>query len=291
MIKPNSPKTIFLIGIAFLIIAIIFSKDTVIMTFSVLSGFLFLIVSLIKVILKKYFKKNYEVSKKFWITISVFLPLFFCILYYGNKHPAPPKSEVQKTETTEQITEVIKPKENPTVTQIPTTVPTKIITQAPISTPTPSNEVTEDYIRSTLISNNLIYKDSLGEIKILDNLGTENNSTDKIVHIYFKPLSIWDEKEIVAQASEKAIKSMKLLFSNPNITHIVFWTLSDFTDSYGNTKEETALRVGLDITTAKKINWDTFIPMVEVDYKKLFEVADEKYVHQSIAKTLNWNWR
>lgn len=261
------------------------------MTFSVLSGFLFFIISLVKIILKKYFKKNSEFSKKFWITISVVLPLFFCILSYGNKHPAPQKNEVQKTGPTPQVTEAIKQTETPTITQAPIISPTKTVTQAPTSTPTPSNEVTEDYVRSVLTSNNIIYKDSLGEIKILDNLGTENNSTDKIIHIYFKPLSIWNEEEIVSQASEKAIKSMKLLFSNPNITHIVFWTLSDFTDSYGNTKEETALRVGLDITTAKKINWDTFIPMVEIDYKKLFEIADEKYVHQAIAKTLNWSWR
>lgn len=291
MTKLNSPKTTFIIGIVLIVISIIFSKDSLIMTFSVLSGFLFFIISLVKIILKKYFKKNSEFSKKFWITISVVLPLFFCILSYGNKHPAPQKIEVKKTETKEQITEVIKPTEIPTITQAPIISPTKTVTQAPTSTPTPSNEVTEDYVRSVLTSNNIIYKDSLGEIKILDNLGTENNSTDKIVHIYFKPLSIWNEEEIVSQASEKAIKSMKLLFSNSSITHIVFWTLGDFTDSYGNTKEETALRVGLDITTAKKINWDTFIPMVELDYKKLFEIADEKYVHQSIAKTLNWSWR
>ena len=291
MTKLNSPKTTFIIGIFLIIIAIIFSKDSLIMTFSVLSGFLFLIISLVKIILKKYFKKYGEFSKKFWITISVILPLFFFVLSYGNKHPAPQKIEVQKTEPTPQVAEAIKPTETPIITQAPTISPTKTVTQAPTSTPTPSNEVTEDYVRSVLTSNNIIYKDSLGEIKILDNFGTENNSTDKIVHIYFKPLSIWDEKEIVSQSSEKAIKSMKLLFSNPNITHIVFWTLGDFTDSYGNTKEETALRVGLDITTAKKIKWDTFVPMVEVDYKKLFEIADEKYVHQAIAKTLNWSWR
>jgi len=291
MTKLNSPKTTFIIGIVLIIIAIIFSKDLLIMTFSVLSGFLFFIISLVKIILRKSFKKNGEFSKKFWITISVILPLFFFVLSYGNKHPAPQKIEVKKTEPTPQITEAIKPTETPIITQAPTDIPTKTVTKAPTSTSTPSNEVTEDYVRSVLTSNNIIYKDSLGEIKILDNLGTENNPTDKIVHIYFKPLSIWDEKEIVSQASEKAIKSMKLLFSNPNITHIVFWTLSDFTDSYGNTKEETALRVGLDIATAKKINWDTFIPMVEVDYKKLFEIADEKYVHQAIAKTLNWSWR
>lgn len=291
MTKLNSPKTTFVIGIVLIIIAIVFSKDSLIMTFSVLSGFLFFIISLVKIILKKYFKINGEFSKKFWITISVILPLFFFILSYGNKHPAPQKIEVKKTEPTPQITEAIKPTEASTTTQIPTVIPTKTVAQAPTSTPTPSNEVTEDYVRSVLTNNNIIYKDSIGEIKILDNLGTENNSTDKIVHIYFKPLSIWNEEEIVSQASEKAIKSMKLLFSNPNITHIVFWTLGDLTDSYGNTKEETALRVGLDITTAKKINWDTFIPMVEIDYKKLFEIADEKYVHQSIAKTLNWSWR
>lgn len=291
MTKLNSPKTTSIIGIVLIVIAIIFSKDSLIMTFSVLSGFLFFIISLVKIILKKYFKKNSEFSKKFWITISVILPLFFFILSYGNKHPSPQKIEVQKTETIEQIAEAIKPTETPLITQTTSVSPTKTVTQAPTSTPTPSNEVTEDYVRFVLTSNNIIYKDSLGEIKILDNLGTENNSTDKIVHIYFKPLSIWNEEEIASQASEKAIKSMKLLFSNPNITHIVFWTLGDFTDSYGNTKEETALRVGLDITTAKKIDWDTFIPMVELDYKKLFEIADEKYVHQAIAKTLNWSWR
>lgn len=156
----------------------------------------------------------------------------------------------------------------------------------------PETNTTESFVRKTLTeTNKIIDANSLVKIDVFDNLGTKDTSLDKIVHIYYKPKSVWDEKGMVRDTASKAINSMKVLFANSEITHIVFWTLGDFTDSYGKTSESTAFRVGLKSATASKINWDNFIPMVEVDYNKLFDIADDKYVHPAIAKKLNFNWR
>lgn len=156
----------------------------------------------------------------------------------------------------------------------------------------PETSTIESFVRKALTeTNKIIDANSLVKIDVFENLGTKETSLDKIVHIYYKPKSVWDEKGMVRDTASKALNSMKVLFTNPEITHIVFWTLGDFTDSYGKTSESTAIRVGLKSTTASKINWDNFIPMVEVDYNKLFDIADDKYVHPAIAKKLNFNWR
>jgi len=272
------------------------------MTFGVLSGFILIISAVVKVVTKLFSKQTIpDKPSKFWPIMSIVLVLLFIILYFGSKNPPPKIQEISKTETPtptlnketvkqeieNRLTDNQQEEEtpSPTVRQVSPTV---------VEKPTPKVEagISEDYVRNILTkTNNIIYKDSLAKIEIFDNFGTEDNSTDKIVHVYFKPLSIWDEKEVVSQSSEKAVKSMKVLFANPSITHIIFWTLGDFTDSYGNSNESTALRIGLKSTTASKLNWDNFIPMVEVDYKKLFDIADDKYVHPSIAKALNWSWR
>ncbi len=300
--SPNSPKTILLVGLVFLILSFIFHRNTLLMTFGVLSGFILIISAVVKVVTKLFSKQTSpDKPSKFWPIMFILLALLFIILYFGSKSPPSKIQEIPKTETPtptlnkEAVRQEIENRladnqqkeetPSPTVKQTSPTV---------VEKPTPKVEagISEDYVRNILTkTNNIIYKDNLTKIEIFDNFGTEDNSTDKIVHVYFKPLSIWDEKEVVSQSSEKAVKSMKVLFANPSITHIIFWTLGDFTDSYGNSNESTALRIGLKSTTASKLNWDNFIPMVEVDYKKLFDIADDKYVHPSIATALNWDWR
>ena len=415
-INTNSPKTISLIGLGLLLVAIIFFSNSLISTFCVLSGFLFLIISLVKIIISRFSKsKKTRKPFRFWIIMAIFLPLLFLVLYFGSKNPSPKKEKVAQNNPTEIITPTVAIKENkqtettPTVTTTPqpTSKPTQPITTlengklvfndlgweiytsqfiksnsslnndcdkdmetcpyweklatqnsvrvsdvkfifyeassvalndkyqkiydnyntglSSLSEQTdeageafeksfvlknglkdyelkaiiakglfykPDTSSLETFVRETLIkTNKIINERNIVIIVVFNNEETKDTSLDKIVHIYYKPDSAWDEKSIVSDTANKAVNSMKLLFSKSEITHIVFWTLGDFTDSYGKKYEQTALRVGLNSTTASKIQWDNFIPMVGLDYKKLFDIADDKYVHNSIADKLNWNWR
>ncbi len=406
----SSPKTIAFVGLGMLVVAIIFSDNSLINTFCVLSGFIFLITSLVKKIFNK-FSKSQKTNKpfRFWVIMGISLSLLFLILYAGNKNPVPKKEKIVQNNPIEITSST-------TTTEEETTIPTATITSQPTSKPTQPittlengklvfndlgweiytsqfikssqnrdcykdmetcpyweklatqhsvrvsdikfifyeassvalndkyQKIYDDYnigldslpeqtervgeafeksfalknglkdyelqaiitkgllyqpdishletsVRETLTKNHIIDEKNIVKIVVFDNAGTKNTSLDKIVHIYYKPDFVGSEKSIVRDTANKAVKSMKLLFTEPEITHIVFWTLNNFTDKYGKEHEQTALRVGLSSATVNKIQWDNFIVMVELDYKKLFDIADDKYVHTSIANKLEWNWR
>lgn len=150
-------------------------------------------------------------------------------------------------------------------------------------------KVTEESVKSALANlEDILYRvmteKEITQVEVLDNAGTEDVPDDKVVHAYFKPKSVWDEKHTLGMTAGTAVAVMKRLFVHPKITSVTVWVEGDFIDKYGKSSTETAVRVGLDKPTADKIEWENFRDMVLVDYNKLFDIADT-YVHPAIRKT------
>jgi len=128
--------------------------------------------------------------------------------------------------------------------------------------------------------------DCITDIEVLSNAGTDNPN-DFIVHVYFKPESIWDEEDAVQTAVQSSIKAMEILFQNESISEVAMWEQLEFTDEYGDTETETAVRITMIDTVADQVvSWETVSDRAWSDYTSFFDLADLEYMHPAIAKEL-----
>ena len=129
--------------------------------------------------------------------------------------------------------------------------------------------------------------ESITDIEIFPHAGTDNPN-DFIVHVYFKPESVWDEQHAMRIAVQTSIKAMETLFQNQAVEEVVMWEQLDFTDKYGNTETETAIRLLMVKAIADKItDWEVIADHARSDYNSFFGLAELQYVHPAITKALS----
>lgn len=107
-----------------------------------------------------------------------------------------------------------------------------------------------------------------------------------IVDIYYNPGDVWDETGLMKSTANNAVNVMEVLFKNPKVDTVWFWTETTMVDAKGNSSNEKVVNVCLTKANAKDINWTKFKEMVMIDYNKLFDIADFKYIHPGILKKL-----
>ena len=128
--------------------------------------------------------------------------------------------------------------------------------------------------------------DSITDIQVSSHAGT-SNPDDFIVHVYFKPDDVWDEAHAMRIAVQTSIKAMETLFEHQDIAEVVMWEELDFTDQYGTTETETAVRIVMDKTTADQItDWEVVADRAFADYSTFFNLAELQYVHPAIQAEL-----
>lgn len=128
--------------------------------------------------------------------------------------------------------------------------------------------------------------DSITDIEVYPHAGTDTPD-DYIVHVYFKPESIWDEQHAMRIAVRTSIKAMETLFQNEAVGEAVMWEQLDFTDQYGSTETETAIRILMTKETADKVaDWEVVADRAWSDYNTFFDLAELQYVHPAIAAKL-----
>lgn len=121
---------------------------------------------------------------------------------------------------------------------------------------------------------------------IVPNTNTDNPD-DYSVNVAFRPTSFWDEEYAVKIAVHSSIKAMELLFQNPAISEVVMWEITEFTDQYGATKAETAVRISMNREVAiKVVSWDKVDENASIDYYSFFNLATLQYIHPAILKGL-----
>jgi hypothetical protein len=106
------------------------------------------------------------------------------------------------------------------------------------------------------------------------------------VDIYFNPGDVWDEKALVKQSAITATDSYEVLFKNPKIDKVWFWTQTKMTDAKGNSSIDNVVNISLTKENAKGINWPEFKDMVLLDYNALFRIVDSYYIHPGVLKNL-----
>lgn len=148
-------------------------------------------------------------------------------------------------------------------------------------------EITEDAVRAEIrdLPSIALDEDELNRVEIVEHLGTDDPN-DQIVNLRYQDESFWDEKVLMKTAATTAVEAMSRLFKNPRVGLVRVWVETEFTDQYGKKSMETAVRVGLERTTADKIEWENFKDWVLVDYNRLLDIADEKYIHPAVRKEL-----
>lgn len=201
---------------------------------------------------------------------------------------------------------------NPTVTAIPTAIPTNkpiVVIRAPedikpllqtTARPQPTQKPVQDGLSEESIKSQVIKlggkefgvmgKDEFVKVEINDDFGSmkanEVTPQFKIVNVYYKPKGIWDEKMLMKYACRTSVFVSEALLANPKVSKVSVWTLTDFTNSYGKTSEETAVRIGIGRETASNIVWSTFKEMVLDDYNSLLKITDDVYIHPGVKKEL-----
>jgi len=135
----------------------------------------------------------------------------------------------------------------------------------------------------------VVSADRITDIKVYSNYGTDNPD-DFIVHVYFQPEYFWDEEHALKIAVHTSIKAMEILFNNDDISEVVMWELLEFTDKYGETEVETAVRLVMEREVADKIvDWGTVDAVDDralLDYNTFFDLAELQFIHPAISTNL-----
>ena len=80
---------------------------------------------------------------------------------------------------------------------------------------------------------------------------------------------------------------MEILFENDGVAEVVMWELMEFTDKYGETTVETAVRIVMEKEVADKIvNWGNVDDQAWGDYNTFFNLAELQYIHPAILNNL-----
>jgi len=149
-------------------------------------------------------------------------------------------------------------------------------------------DITIENVQEALDINgtNIELGESISDIEIYPHAGTENPD-DFIIHIYFKPESVWDEQHAMRIAVQTSIRAMETLFQNEAVGEVVMWEQLDFTDQYDSTETETAIRILMTKETADKVvDWEVVADRALIDYDTFFDLAELQYVHPAIAGEL-----
>ena len=151
-------------------------------------------------------------------------------------------------------------------------------------------ELTEQSVRSEItdlsIETGAMSGEDIVSVDLIDDMGTEDVPDDKIVFITYKPEALLDEKHLVRKSADTLITVSEKLFKHPKVGLVRVWTQGEFTDPYGQTTTENAVKLGLSRKTAEKINCENFKDLVLVDYNKLLDIADENSIYPAVKKNL-----
>lgn len=150
-------------------------------------------------------------------------------------------------------------------------------------------EITEDTIKKALAGKSdakPTFTDSnfpkdITEIRIID-IGEGK----KNIWIYYKPKSSWDETHLVKMAGSTAIFGCSLLYQNAQVGDVAFFTQGDFTDQYGKSKTDVAVKLVITSDLAKKVDWKGLAEMHESDPGNIYRISENYNIHLGVKKNI-----
>lgn len=104
------------------------------------------------------------------------------------------------------------------------------------------------------------------------------------VSVYYT-YEAWDEEDTVKAAAGSSVEVFRSLFAHPQVVKVATFAQQDFTDQYGKSEIETAVKFMMDRETADKVDWDGIKDRVLSDYKALYPLTEYK-IHPAMSKNL-----
>lgn len=123
-------------------------------------------------------------------------------------------------------------------------------------------------------------------------LGTRNGVDIKFspaigtAQLFYTPDSIWDEKRAVQMTYKNFVNWGKKVNGLSGVQTIDVYTKSEFTDSYGKSSTEAAVRVLMDVAEFRKYNWES---LEGQPIHNQLERDGMLYLHPAIRKNVDLN--
>lgn len=106
----------------------------------------------------------------------------------------------------------------------------------------------------------------------------------KIVDVTYDPGELFSNKSFLVNNAITATNVFEVLFTNESIDKGWVWTETELVDAKGNKSIQPVVNVALTKENVKDINWSEFKDMVKIDYNKLYNIADAKFIHPVLKK-------
>ncbi|WP_374711394.1 hypothetical protein [Symbiobacterium terraclitae] len=133
--------------------------------------------------------------------------------------------------------------------------------------PLEEQELTEDVVRE------LAGMKDIAEVKVL---GLEG---ERIVHVYYPLGSVWDEDHGLRRAADLALDVFEGVFRHPEVVEVVTYAQGEFTDQYGKTTTENAVRITWSRETADQVDWDGFRKLAAGEPERVYNLAESYAFH------------
>lgn len=112
------------------------------------------------------------------------------------------------------------------------------------------------------------------------------DATIGTAQLFYTPDSIWDEKRAVQMTYKNFVNWGKKVNGFEGVQAIDVYTKSEFTDSYGKSSTDTAVRVLMDVGEFRKYNWES---LEGQPIHNQLERDGMLYLHPAIRKNVNLN--
>lgn len=145
--------------------------------------------------------------------------------------------------------------------------------------------LTEQSVRS-LVKDRADYGLALSDVQDVSNVrvvdGVENFTS---VGVYVKADNYMDDTDLLQSGIANSYAVSRAIFENfRSVDEVYTYTEANFTDQYGNTESNTAVKVMVGNETASKVNWDGIQDRIIGDYPQWLEVADSYRVQVSVCQ-------
>lgn len=128
------------------------------------------------------------------------------------------------------------------------------------------------------------FPESVREIEVIS-LGDGKHN----IWIYYPMGSVWDETDLVKRAGGTAILAGSILYKNPNIEDVALFAEGEFTDQYGKSNVNTAVKIVLKRSLADQVDWKGLADRHVTDPGNIYRIVDNYSIHPGVFAQLKKN--
>lgn len=149
----------------------------------------------------------------------------------------------------------------------------------------PAADITKDTVKAALDGKTDVkpspmdsdFPDNISEIRIIG-LGDGK----KNVWIYYSLGSIWDETDLVKKAGGTAIFTSNILYKNPNVEDVALFAQGEFTDQYGKSDMDTAVKIVIRKSLADQVDWKGLANLHATDPGNIYRISENYSIHAGV---------